>query len=41
MKRAAILVAVAALAELSGYLYAKLELIGFDAEVKELVRGEV
>jgi hypothetical protein len=38
MKRAGLLLALAALAELSGYLSAKLELVGFDEQVKELVK---
>lgn len=36
IRRAAILIALAAIAELSGYLYTKLELVDFDERVKEL-----
>jgi phage-related holin len=36
MRRAAILIALAVLAEVSSYLYGKLELVGFDESVKEL-----
>lgn len=36
LRRAAILIALAALAELSGYLHAQLELTRFDDELKEL-----
>lgn len=36
IKRAAILIALAALAEVADYLYAQLEVIGLDEELKEL-----
>lgn len=36
LKRAALLVAIAAVAELTNYLYLKLELVGIDYELQEL-----